>query len=66
LQAPKVTWTKIDRQRRWSFRGWSAGAPAHKQKLICSTWITNEDPKIKGEAEDKIKAPLDAFAADFA
>ncbi|MEO0678722.1 MAG: F0F1 ATP synthase subunit alpha, partial [Pseudomonadota bacterium] len=29
-------------------------------------FITNEDPKIKGEAEDKIKAVLDEFAADFA
>ncbi len=29
-------------------------------------YITKEDPKIKGEAEDKIKAALDAFAADFA
>ncbi|MEO1399155.1 MAG: F0F1 ATP synthase subunit alpha, partial [Pseudomonadota bacterium] len=29
-------------------------------------YITNEDPKIKGEAEDKIKAALDEFAADFA
>jgi len=28
-------------------------------------WITVEDPKIKGEAEDKIRAVLDA-AADFA
>ena len=28
--------------------------------------ITKEDPKIKGEAEDKIKAAIDAFAADFA
>ena len=28
--------------------------------------ITKEDPKIKGEAEDKIRAVLDAFAADFA
>ena len=28
--------------------------------------ITNDDPKIKGEAEDKIKAALDEFAADFA
>ncbi len=28
--------------------------------------ITKEDPKIKGDAEDKIKAALDAFAADFA
>ncbi|KJZ19253.1 F0F1 ATP synthase subunit alpha [Loktanella sp. S4079] len=29
-------------------------------------FITKEDPKIKGDAEDKIKAALDAFAADFA
>ncbi|MEM8981110.1 MAG: F0F1 ATP synthase subunit alpha [Pseudomonadota bacterium] len=29
-------------------------------------FITNEDPKVKGDAEDKIKAALDAFAADFA
>jgi F-type H+-transporting ATPase subunit alpha len=29
-------------------------------------YISKEDPKIKGEAEDKIKAALDAFAADFA
>ncbi|MEP5090787.1 MAG: F0F1 ATP synthase subunit alpha, partial [Paracoccaceae bacterium] len=29
-------------------------------------FITDEDPKIKGDAEDKIKAALDEFAADFA
>ena len=29
-------------------------------------YITNEDPKIKGEAEDKIRAALDEYAADFA
>jgi len=28
--------------------------------------ITEKDPKIKGEIEDKIKAALDAYAADFA
>ena len=28
--------------------------------------ITKEDPKIKGDAEDKLKAALDEFAADFA
>ena len=28
--------------------------------------ITKEDPKIKGDAEDKIKAAIDTFAADFA
>ena len=30
------------------------------------TYITNEDPKIKGEAEDKIREALDAYAADVA
>ncbi len=30
------------------------------------TMITKEDPKIKGDAEAKIKAAIDAFAADFA
>ncbi len=29
-------------------------------------YITNDDPKIKGEAETKIRAALDEFAADFA
>ena len=29
-------------------------------------WITTEDPKIKGDAEDKLKAAIDEFAADFA
>jgi len=29
-------------------------------------WITNEDPKIKGDAEDRIKAAISEFAADFA
>ena len=28
--------------------------------------ITDEDPKIKGDAEEKVKAALDEFAADFA
>ncbi|MFD1344154.1 F0F1 ATP synthase subunit alpha [Litorisediminicola beolgyonensis] len=35
----------------------------HKDLL---DWITNEDPKIKGDAADKIKAALDEYAADFA
>jgi F-type H+-transporting ATPase subunit alpha len=30
------------------------------------TMITKDDPKIKGDAEAKIKAALDDFAADFA
>ncbi|GFE65274.1 F0F1 ATP synthase subunit alpha [Litoreibacter roseus] len=29
-------------------------------------YITNEDPKIKGDAADKIKSVLDAYAKDFA
>ncbi|MEK0164252.1 F0F1 ATP synthase subunit alpha [Phaeobacter sp. JH20_36] len=47
---------------------YEAGLLAHlrskHQDLL--DWITNEDPKIKGDAADKIKAALDAFAADFA
>ncbi|NIY71036.1 F0F1 ATP synthase subunit alpha [Marivivens donghaensis] len=37
----------------------------NKRKDILD-WISNEDPKIKGEAADKLKAVLDEFAADFA
>ena len=29
-------------------------------------WITNDDPKIKGDAEDKLKAAIDEFAKTFA
>ncbi len=29
-------------------------------------YITTEDPKIKGEAEEKIRSAIDAYAADFA
>ncbi len=29
-------------------------------------WITREDPKIKGEAEQKVKAAIEEFAKDFA
>jgi len=28
-------------------------------------WITKDDPKIKGDAEDKLRAAIDEFAADF-
>ncbi|RVT86541.1 F0F1 ATP synthase subunit alpha [Rhodobacteraceae bacterium CCMM004] len=28
-------------------------------------WITNEDPKIKGDAADRLKKVLDEYAADF-
>jgi F-type H+-transporting ATPase subunit alpha len=47
---------------------YEAGLLAHlrgKNKDLLD-YITNEDPKIKGEAEDKIKAALDEFAATFA
>ena len=29
-------------------------------------WISKEDPKIKGDAEDKIKAVVESFTKDFA
>jgi F-type H+-transporting ATPase subunit alpha len=29
-------------------------------------WITNDDPKIKGDAAEKLKVALDGFAADYA
>lgn len=35
------------------------------QKADLLAWITDEDPKIKGDAADKVKAALDEFAADF-
>ncbi|NDU99923.1 F0F1 ATP synthase subunit alpha [Pseudoroseicyclus tamaricis] len=36
------------------------------QKSDLLDYITREDPKIKGEAEEKVKAALDAYAKDFA
>jgi len=38
----------------------------HSRHADLLDWITNEDPKIKGDAEARIKAVLDEFAADFA
>jgi F-type H+-transporting ATPase subunit alpha len=29
-------------------------------------WLTDEDPKIKGDAADKLKAAIDEYAATFA
>ena len=47
---------------------YEAGLLAHlrgkHQDLL--EWITTEDPKIKGDAADRVKAALDEFAADFA
>jgi F-type H+-transporting ATPase subunit alpha len=37
----------------------------HNRKDILD-WLTNEDPKIKGDAADKLKAAIDEFAKDFA
>ncbi|KAA0914860.1 F0F1 ATP synthase subunit alpha [Aquicoccus porphyridii] len=45
-----------------------AGLLAHmrsKRKDVLD-WITNEDPKIKGDAADRLKTAIDEFAADFA
>ena len=38
----------------------------HAKHSDVMDWITNEDPKIKGDAADKLKAPIDEFAKDFA
>src|SRR5210317_476181 len=47
---------------------YEAGLLAHLRgkKADLLDYITKEDPKIKGDAEAKIKAALDDFAADFA
>ena len=28
-------------------------------------WITNEDPKIKGDAADRLKSAIEDFSKDF-
>ena len=38
----------------------------HSKHADIIEWITKDDPKIKGEAADRLKAALDTFAADFA
>jgi F-type H+-transporting ATPase subunit alpha len=47
---------------------WGQGLLAHLRGKHADLldWITTEDPKVKGDAEDRIKAALDEFAADFA
>ncbi|MFC3117584.1 F0F1 ATP synthase subunit alpha [Jhaorihella thermophila] len=45
-------------------RGLVAHLRAKHQDLL--DWITTEDPKIAGEAEEKVKAVIDEYAADFA
>ena len=56
---------KVDVNRVGEFE---AGLLAHLRGKHADVldFITNEDPKIKGDAEDKIKSALDAFAKDFA
>ena len=41
-------------------------AHMHAKHSDVMDWITNEDPKIKGDAADKLKAAIDDFAKDFA
>jgi F-type H+-transporting ATPase subunit alpha len=38
----------------------------HAKHSDVMDWITNDDPKIKGDAADKLKEAIDGFAADFA
>jgi F-type H+-transporting ATPase subunit alpha len=45
-------------------RGLVSFMRSKKQDVL--DWITKEDPKIKGDAEDKLKAAIDDYAADFA
>ena len=47
---------------------WEAGLLKHLRGKHADllAYITKEDPKIKGEAEDKIRAALDEYARDFA
>ncbi|KIT17411.1 F0F1 ATP synthase subunit alpha [Jannaschia aquimarina] len=36
------------------------------QKKDVLDWITNEDPKVKGDAEEKLKAAIDEYAKTYA
>ncbi|MER5172316.1 F0F1 ATP synthase subunit alpha [Thioclava sp. GXIMD2076] len=47
---------------------WEAGLITflRSSKKDVLDWITNEDPKIKGEAADKLKAAIEAYAKTFA
>ena len=37
----------------------------HSKHQDTLDWITNEDPKIKGDAADRLKKVLDEYSADF-
>jgi len=41
-------------------------AHMHAKHSDVIDWITNDDPKIKGDAADRLKAAIDDFAKDFA
>ena len=47
---------------------WEAGLLSflRGQKRDVLDWITTEDPKIKGDAEDKLKAAIDEYAKTYA
>ncbi|WP_298436241.1 F0F1 ATP synthase subunit alpha [uncultured Jannaschia sp.] len=47
---------------------WEAGLLSHMRGAGQDVldWITKDDPKIKGDAEDKLKAEIDAYAKTFA
>ena len=40
-------------------------AHMHSKHSDVMDWITNEDPKIKGDAADRLKAAIEEFAKDF-
>jgi F-type H+-transporting ATPase subunit alpha len=55
---------KIPMDRVKDFENGLLGHMRGKRQDILD-WITNEDPKIKGDAADKLKAAIDEYAADF-
>ena len=47
---------------------WEAGLLKHMrgQKKDVLDWLTTEDPKIKGDAEAKLKSAIDDYAKTYA
>ncbi len=47
---------------------WEAGLLAYlrSSRKDILDWLTNDDPKIKGDAETKLKSAIDEFAKTFA
>ena len=58
----------LDKQPVGDVGRWEAGLLAHLRGKHADLLldITNNDRKVKDELEDKIKAALDSYAADFA